>query len=423
MRPGARRARAQECCAYLLAPLFAEMDLERSRNRTDRQAWPWCLVMMDGRPHARVDSRLADHKVRSPLELVARINEIYAKIHGYALLLAELEVNDCTVDKGSPRAASWCKIPVLASVLLHGIDSRACANVMFLDSDAYVETLSVSVDEYLRALEQRGDESLSTDSNWEVLFSSGSWFIPDDVCAGVLWLRGSSSACGFLRRWWTFSSHWHSVRRPWENHAASQMYLWNRPFGDMVRLAPSTNFYRRGDAEWGVNPKYSLCGKSGCEPDPLAPYREDHFIHHGVKSSPPLRPVLAAARVYAGERVGMPPPGALATFTRRFKLAELGAIFDASGDRCPPLAARDGVAKGWNSSRTCCGKTTRLFASQTFLNGTRSPVPRPCWQPSRTRAHLTPHEHYSCAESLREDPLFPRLRMQRTNKSAYTSAG
>ena len=150
--------------------------------------------MMDGRPHARVDSRLADHKVRSPLELVARINEIFAKIHGYALLLAELEVNDCTVDKGSPRAASWCKIPVLASVLLHGIDSRACANVMFLDSDAYVETLSVSVDEYLRALEQRGDESLSTDSNWEVLFSSGSWFIPDDVCAGVLWLRGSSSA-------------------------------------------------------------------------------------------------------------------------------------------------------------------------------------------------------------------------------------
>mmetsp|Transcript_15873 Transcript_15873/g.31893 ORF Transcript_15873/g.31893 Transcript_15873/m.31893 type:complete len:103 (+) Transcript_15873:158-466(+) len=89
--------------------------------------WPWCIAMFDGRPANNPKSYWAAAPV---------LNWEYAEQHAYGFTFAHLIGNQCHHETHGRRRAAWCKIPAVAQVLLHGIDGRRCANVLYLDTDA-----------------------------------------------------------------------------------------------------------------------------------------------------------------------------------------------------------------------------------------------------------------------------------------------
>ena len=61
--------------------------------------------------------------------------------------------------------------------MVHGIPShdgtsrRSCANLLYLDSDAFLTDFNMSVDGYLAAKRVVGDEAVAFDEGWQLLFS------------------------------------------------------------------------------------------------------------------------------------------------------------------------------------------------------------------------------------------------------------
>eukprot|EP00965_Chrysotila_dentata_P053749 1783079-Pleurochrysis_carterae.AAC.2 len=101
----------------------------------------------------------------------------------------------CVHEKHGGRAAPWCKIPVVAHVLQNGIHARRCASVMYLDSDAYFDDATVSIDEYFARARRLGDDAVNElGANWHLLFSSNAPFQPDGLCTAVFWVRNTQQA-------------------------------------------------------------------------------------------------------------------------------------------------------------------------------------------------------------------------------------
>ena len=170
---GSPRSPAAACCIYS-RPLRPE---PREQMTTSiplagpsvggRSAPPfqWCVVMSDTR---RTDAKTEFW------QLTAAINRLYAASHGYGFLRAKLQHNAtsspsklataCSHAVHGPRAAPWCKIPVVAHAALHGVLGRRCSSIMYLDSDAYVSDPSLSIDAYLGRARRLGDEAVAPGS-------------------------------------------------------------------------------------------------------------------------------------------------------------------------------------------------------------------------------------------------------------------
>jgi hypothetical protein len=123
----------------------------------------WCLVMSD----TRTADELAEY-----WQLTAAINRRYATSHGYGFFRARLRWNytsaaspklasACAHSLHGPRASPWCKIPVMAYVARHGVHGRRCSRLMYLDSDAYIAILSMSVDHFLARGRRMRDEGVA----------------------------------------------------------------------------------------------------------------------------------------------------------------------------------------------------------------------------------------------------------------------
>ena len=246
----------------------------------------WCIVTSDNRP--RDGTPLSAYWV-----LHAAINEIYAESHGYGYLYVHLSnrTTPCEyLTKGGSswrrRDATWCKVPAVAHVLLHGLPSgRQCSNVLYLDSDAHVSNWSLSIDDYLARAKDRGDEALQ-DDRWQILFSSNYWFEPDSLNTGAWFIRNTASACGLLRFWWgrtQFPNY--DVRLPYEigleQEVMRRMYVFGRPWGERVRLLPTARFYRRDDYAWRQKGREHSSWAATRAPE--RSYSHDDFIHHGQK--------------------------------------------------------------------------------------------------------------------------------------------
>lgn len=221
-------------------------------------AFRWCLVMSD--------TRAAD-ELHEYWQLTAAINRHYAISHGYGFFRARLRWNGtsaespklasaCTHGMHGPRASPWCKIPVMAYVALHGVLGRRCSRLMYLDSDAYIANLSMSVDGFLARSRRMGDEAVAANGGrpWHLLFSSNAPFQPDGLCTAVFWMRNSGEACGLLRRWW--DSPWPNLSHahPFEQRPMSVLHRFHRAFGERVRLMPTATFFRTRQAGWPINP-------------------------------------------------------------------------------------------------------------------------------------------------------------------------
>ena len=171
----------------------------------------WCIVQSDNRPRDPLTAYWSLH---------AAINEVYARSRDYGFVYAHLhnssspcEYPRSVVDSAGntrvswrARAPTWCKVPLLAHVLLHGTSQggRRCSNILYLDTDAHVSNFALSIDEYLERAKQHGDEALTLDNHWRLLFSSNYWSEPDTLNSGVLFVRNDDvaagrEACGLLR--------------------------------------------------------------------------------------------------------------------------------------------------------------------------------------------------------------------------------
>ena len=110
--------------------------------------------------------------------------------------------------------------------MVNGIVSRgqrrSCANLLYLDSDAFLTNLSSSVDAYLEAKRVAGDEAVALDEGWQLLFSSNAPFVADGLCTGVFWLRNTREACGILRNWWDADWRNFNLAHPFEQDAMSR---------------------------------------------------------------------------------------------------------------------------------------------------------------------------------------------------------
>ena len=257
----------------------------------------WCVVMSDDRPLVRQDR--SGH-VGSFGTLTATINHAYALRHSYGFLHVQITRNTCQHAVYGPRHTAWCKLPVIASVLIDGLHGRKCNGVLFLDSDAYVANHSLSIDEYFARARARGDEALADSAGepWELLFASDFWFHPEELNTGAFFARGgprfASRACGLLRRWWDAYFPAANLQKPWEQAAIQAMYLqlqgpsnkWIRhqgimgspvgaAWGSRVRLLPSARFFRRGESQWT---RMGAAWMIGNESDDI--YTEDDFIQY-----------------------------------------------------------------------------------------------------------------------------------------------
>ena len=380
----------------------------------------WCIVTSDNRP--RDGTPLSAYWV-----LHAAINEIYAESHGYGYLYVHLSnrTTPCEyLTKGGSswrrRDATWCKVPAVAHVLLHGLPSgRQCSNVLYLDSDAHVSNWSLSIDDYLARAKDRGDEALQ-DDRWQILFSSNYWFEPDSLNTGAWFIRNTASACGLLRFWWgrtQFPNY--DVRLPYEigleQEVMRRMYVFGRPWGERVRLLPTARFYRRDDYAWRQKGREHSSWAATRAPE--RSYSHDDFIHHGQKRHArdiawlvqTLRQAQSSLRRDPGgfdcwcvpDRDSCDASGhikcrltpSIETYaqpTLRIGARELGRVFSSSllmASSCALAQPQPTTIKGFEHYQKCCGThrapKNRRPHTFTHLNGTPSTLPRPCWREAR----------------------------------------
>ena len=372
----------------------------------------WCIVQSDNRPREPITAFWALH---------AAINEVYARRRGYGYVYAHL------VNRSSPceylrpgatqtwhaRAPTWCKVPLLAHVMLHGTpEGRRCASLLYLDTDAHVANFSLGIDEYLARARHRGDEALTYDNQWRLLFSSNYWFEPDAMNAGVLFVRNHPEACGLLRFWWgetDFPSYdMRSRAAGQEQEVMNKMYAYSRPWGARVRLMPTARFFRRDDHAWQQEVRAAVWwSRSGANE---ATYFYDDFIHHGQKRHPKGIAQLVAKLTEAwasllGDASGFqcwcspnrdscdaegkflcskPPIQATERPMAKFGSRSLAGIFSEPElqSRCPLPLPEPGTAIGFHSHATCCGAWHSRPNRYTHLNGTLSGAqPRTrCWR-------------------------------------------
>lgn len=241
--------------------------------------WPWCIAMSDNRPPSG--------SVAQPWQLTAAINALYARRHGYGFVYGQLS-GKC-LNGARARVHAWCKIPVVAHVLLHGVQGTPCAGVLYLDTDArdrlrtsththararatphrhtgthhtparaqaHVANQALSIDAWLARARARGDEALLPQPGaaeegrgaWQLLFASNFWFEPDGLNTGVWLARGGLArgqmgaqggqppraesqppgACGILRAWWEARFPTLDKRTPWEQGAMTSMHTYSR---------------------------------------------------------------------------------------------------------------------------------------------------------------------------------------------------
>lgn len=197
-----------------------------TRTTAEEMAARWCVVTSEGRSENVP-------VMRNYLLSIAAANHDYAQRHSYLFRYAQLSENRCPHPRLGRRVAAWCKILVVADVLLNGIDGQRCHSILYLDSDAVLSNASLSIDGWLERARERRDEALLLDNDWRVLLSSNYWFDPDEANTGVFLLRASGQAgreaCGILRRWWDGRWSTFHMNRPWEQVPMAKMLSFVHP--------------------------------------------------------------------------------------------------------------------------------------------------------------------------------------------------
>lgn len=373
----------------------------------------WCVVTSEGRSEN-------GPVVRNYRLSIAAANHDYAQRHSYLFRYAQLSENRCPHPRLGRRVAAWCKILVVADVLLNGIDGQRCHSILYLDSDALLSNISLSIDGWLERARERRDEALLLDNHWRLLLSSNYWFDPDEANTGVFLLRARGQAgleaCGILRRWWDGRWPTFNMNRPWEQVPMAKMLSFvhpsapapsaatvadgaitgaKTPWGTRVRLMPTARFYRRRDPQWRPpHPGSWTAIASGTT------YSEDDFIHHGVRSLAALEKQLAAdgarpksheiksAERSKGETVIIGSFEIARAPQFKYNLTALTSLFNGSSALdavCPLAVPTAGTPDGFDTERGCCRHARRINRSA-----------MPCWEVARGSPWVSKMASWTC---------------------------
>lgn len=387
--------------------------------------------MSDDRPFVRQDR---SGMVGSFGTLTATINRAYATHHGYGFFFGQIAKNTCVHPKLGVRHSAWCKILVIAHVLIEGIAGSSCSNILYIDTDAYVTNFTLSIDGFLERARERGDESIPDykDGPWELLFASDFWFHPEELNTGVFFVRGgkhlAKRSCGLLRRWWDANFKSKNLAKPWEQVPIQAMYLHLQgkpgpppdppqaglfaPWGSRIRVMPTARFFHRAEAQWAkIGAQWTLDYESENF------YSENDFIHHGVRAVcchavTTLQDIMRAGTGIRKVRSGRRGPN-WDTFGKlpfppltRFIGTELAAVVfsnrtnDKASGACPraiPVAGTPTTRlKAFDHERTCCHRWRRRNHSHHNLDGTYTATPRPCWREVRWEHPVFSGQVWTC---------------------------
>ena len=251
--------------------------------------------MSDDRPFVRQDR---SGMVGSFGTLTATINRGICNDHGYAFS-ARSQKNTCVHPKLGVRHSAWCKILVIAHVLIEGIAGSSCSNILYIDTDAYVTNFTLSIDGFLERARERGDESIPDykDGPWELLFASDFWFHPEELNTGVFRTRRQAPGEAFLRAPTPMVGRQLQIEEFGQTLGAGiqAMYLHLQgkpgpppdppqaglfaPWGSRIRVMPTARFF--------IVLKH-ITGKIGAQwtldYESENFYSENDFIHHGVRA-------------------------------------------------------------------------------------------------------------------------------------------
>lgn len=337
---------------------------------------PWCIAMGDSRAAmiSKSNSPIAEMRDVPFWQAAAAINHAYALHHGYGFLYVQYP-KPCN-HSGRNRTYGHCKIAVVTDLMLHGINGYHCDKVLWLDTDAYVMNISMSLDTYLETKRQAGDESLQAGLEpWQLLFSVNSPWQADGLCTGIFWVRSSEDACGILRNWW--DAKWDPDQGMEQAAMNFGVHMCHRAYGTRVRVMPTANawhFNEGGDE-----------GFAGLE-------EWDQLFHHGLREACSKNcSVDALPGANQLQHVSMSQSKDSAEFRHDW---DPSSVFNDAASSCKSSQPREGVnlkevMQRWPECKY-------LNATWTNLDGTRSKTRRPCWKEWKGYWGEGGHQHWSC---------------------------
>ena len=167
---------------------------------------PTAIVMMDTRP-ALLPSDLRATKIEYP-QLAFELNRAYACAHGYDLLYLHQRSPTCRHQLLGERLPSYCKLAAVAEAF-----ARGYAAAVFLDSDAFLQNVSLGVPALLaRYREPRAVAAADVSFASDRPFSLG----PN---AGIQFWSNTPRAARLLRLWWQLPGGRFHTQHDFEQHA------------------------------------------------------------------------------------------------------------------------------------------------------------------------------------------------------------
>ena len=164
------------------------------------------IVMMDTRP-ALLPSDLRATTIEYP-QLAFELNRAYACAHGYDLLYLHQRSPTCRHQLLGERLPSYCKLAAVAEAF-----ARGYAAAVFLDSDAFLQNVSLGVPALLaRYREPRAVAAADVSFASDRPFSLG----PN---AGIQFWSNTPRAARLLRLWWQLPGGRFHTQHDFEQHA------------------------------------------------------------------------------------------------------------------------------------------------------------------------------------------------------------
>ena len=164
------------------------------------------------------------------------MNLEYALFHGYDLIFFQLQGTGCahsqcgagcTHTRWGARHASYCKVAALGAAL----STQRYNWVVYIDSDAFMSNLTVSLPNLLSAYGVHDPNSADSFFGWDHPFTLG----PN---MGFIVLRNTTLARDLVRTWWNLDAGKYAMEHPFEQRTLQWGIMHMRKFRDRMVTLP-----------------------------------------------------------------------------------------------------------------------------------------------------------------------------------------
>ena len=212
------------------------------------------ILMVDNRVKVDYDPEL---ETQNFIMLAATLNRMYALRHRYCFKIVKRD-GPCPHETYGDRSPQWCKLLAIASALDDGF-----ATIMYLDSDAHVNKMSISIPTFLAAMRNQAipslsdmgyywtsqpDEDLDHNNQTDALVDNAAllvtadWETKPETNTGVMIFRNGDVARRMIRAWWDVDDH--NLEWDFEQSAfRTQIYMKEEWARHIARLPMNTMNY------------------------------------------------------------------------------------------------------------------------------------------------------------------------------------